>query len=362
MANPTGFLQYPRVEVEHRPIDERIQRLARDRPAAWSTACSTSRPPAAWTAASPSATPSAARCRTAFPSSTTWSTATAGARRPRTCTRPTTSPRSPAGSAPPRARPPARWRSTTSRSTSSTSSTRSPSGPSPRAGSQPLAAQGQDRQAGGRRRLRAGRAGRRAAVGPRRARRRRVREETTASAACLRYGIPDFKLEKHVLDRRLEQMVAEGVKFEPNVNVGVDISAAELRKRFDADRALHGGRPAAGAARAGRRSAGRPLRHGLSRRSRTAAWPAIRRSLQRRAEPASLHAQRQARDRHRRRRHGQRLRGHGHPPGGPSRSRNWKSCPSRPKATTPETPGPSGRRSCGRLRRRRKAASAAGAR
>ena len=42
----------------------------------------------------------------------------------------------------------------------------------------------------------------------------------------LRYGIPDFKLEKHYIDRRLEQMVAEGVKFEPGVNVGVDISGA----------------------------------------------------------------------------------------------------------------------------------------
>ena len=59
-------------------------------------------------------------------------------------------------------------------------------------------------------------------------------EKDDRLGGLLRYGIPDFKLEKHVIDRRLEQMVAEGVKFEPNVNVGVDITAAALRKRFDA--------------------------------------------------------------------------------------------------------------------------------
>ena len=41
-------------------------------------------------------------------------------------------------------------------------------------------------------------------------------------------------MEKHLLDRRLEQMVSEGLKCEPNVTVGVDLSAAELKKRFDA--------------------------------------------------------------------------------------------------------------------------------
>jgi glutamate synthase (NADPH/NADH) small chain len=59
-------------------------------------------------------------------------------------------------------------------------------------------------------------------------------EKADRLGGLLRYGIPDFKLEKHILDRRLEQMAAEGVKFEPNVNVGVDITAAELRDRYDA--------------------------------------------------------------------------------------------------------------------------------
>jgi glutamate synthase (NADPH/NADH) small chain len=59
-------------------------------------------------------------------------------------------------------------------------------------------------------------------------------EKNDRLGGLLRYGIPDFKLEKRILDRRLEQMAAEGVKFEPNVQVGVDLSAAELRERFDA--------------------------------------------------------------------------------------------------------------------------------
>lgn len=61
-----------------------------------------------------------------------------------------------------------------------------------------------------------------------------VFEKSDRLGGLLRYGIPDFKLEKHVIDRRLEQMFAEGVKFEPNVNVGVDITAEQLRSRFQA--------------------------------------------------------------------------------------------------------------------------------
>jgi glutamate synthase (NADPH) small chain len=59
-------------------------------------------------------------------------------------------------------------------------------------------------------------------------------EKDDRLGGLLRYGIPDFKMEKHVLDRRLEQMVAEGLRCEPNVNVGEDLRGAELRRRFDA--------------------------------------------------------------------------------------------------------------------------------
>jgi len=50
----------------------------------------------------------------------------------------------------------------------------------------------------------------------------------------LRYGIPDFKMEKHLIDARMLQMQAEGVTFKVGVNVGVDVTAAQLRKDFDA--------------------------------------------------------------------------------------------------------------------------------
>ena len=50
----------------------------------------------------------------------------------------------------------------------------------------------------------------------------------------LRYGIPDFKLEKTIVDRRLDQLSAEGVEFRPNVNVGVDLHGEQLVKDFDA--------------------------------------------------------------------------------------------------------------------------------
>ena len=59
-------------------------------------------------------------------------------------------------------------------------------------------------------------------------------EKADRIGGLLRYGIPDFKLEKHTIDRRLSQMAAEGVEFRPNVHVGVDIKAAELLAEYDA--------------------------------------------------------------------------------------------------------------------------------
>ncbi len=61
----------------------------------------------------------------------------------------------------------------------------------------------------------------------------------------MRYGIPEFKMEKRVLDRRLKQMAEEGVVFRPNSHVGVNVPVAELRRQHDAV-VLTGG---AGAAR-----------------------------------------------------------------------------------------------------------------
>jgi glutamate synthase (NADPH/NADH) small chain len=61
-----------------------------------------------------------------------------------------------------------------------------------------------------------------------------VFEKDDRLGGLLRYGIPDFKMQKQVIDRRLEQMVAEGTKFEPGVHVGVDVSGRYLCKIFDA--------------------------------------------------------------------------------------------------------------------------------
>ena len=61
-----------------------------------------------------------------------------------------------------------------------------------------------------------------------------VFEKNDAIGGLLRYGIPDFKLSKSVIDRRLLLFVEEGMIFKPNVNVGVDITKEELLKEFDA--------------------------------------------------------------------------------------------------------------------------------
>ena len=61
-----------------------------------------------------------------------------------------------------------------------------------------------------------------------------VFEKSDRIGGLLRYGIPEFKMEKRFLDRRLDIMEAEGVLFRTGVNVGVDVSAAELRDRNDA--------------------------------------------------------------------------------------------------------------------------------
>ncbi len=59
-------------------------------------------------------------------------------------------------------------------------------------------------------------------------------EKADRIGGLLRYGIPDFKMEKNVLDRRLEQMAAEGVIFKTNAHVGGNVPAADLCKEFDA--------------------------------------------------------------------------------------------------------------------------------
>ena len=61
-----------------------------------------------------------------------------------------------------------------------------------------------------------------------------VFERDDRIGGLMRYGIPDFKFEKQFIDRRLEQLFAEGVNFEPGVCVGEDVSAGDLLEDFDA--------------------------------------------------------------------------------------------------------------------------------
>jgi glutamate synthase (NADPH) small chain len=61
-----------------------------------------------------------------------------------------------------------------------------------------------------------------------------VFEKSGRIGGLLRYGIPEFKMEKRVLDRRLDLLRAEGIVFRTGVTVGVDVTACELRRDFDA--------------------------------------------------------------------------------------------------------------------------------
>ena len=61
-----------------------------------------------------------------------------------------------------------------------------------------------------------------------------VFERDEAGGGLVRFGVPDFKIEKAVVERRLHQLESEGVEFRYGVDVGVDVSAEELRRRYDA--------------------------------------------------------------------------------------------------------------------------------
>jgi glutamate synthase (NADPH) small chain len=59
-------------------------------------------------------------------------------------------------------------------------------------------------------------------------------EKDNALGGLLRYGIPNFKLNKNIIDRRLNQLLEEGIEFKPNTEVGKDIAGTEIMKNFDA--------------------------------------------------------------------------------------------------------------------------------
>ena len=59
-------------------------------------------------------------------------------------------------------------------------------------------------------------------------------ERDEAGGGLVRFGVPDFKIEKWVVERRLDQLRAEGVEVRCGVDVGVDVTADQLRAEFDA--------------------------------------------------------------------------------------------------------------------------------
>ena len=148
-----------------------------------------------------------------------------------------------------------------------------------------------------------------------------VFERDDRPGGLLRYGIPDFKLDKWVIDRRIKLLEDDGITFRCNTEIGRDISGAELTAGFDA------------VVLAGGASVPRDL-HIPGRE-----LPGIHFAMDyltqhnRRVSELSLEDEeivggRPGRGGHRQRRHGLRLRGHGQPPAGGARSRSLPSCTS----------------------------------
>ena len=133
-----------------------------------------------------------------------------------------------------------------------------------------------------------------------------VYEKSARPGGLLTYGIPDFKMEKHIVDRRVKQMEAEGVVFHCNVHVGKTVTAKELEAKHDAV-LLAGGSEEPFDFFA--KSPGRNLdgihyaMTFLPQQNRRVAGEA-------QGSEAEITRQGQARHRHRRRRHGQRLHRH----------------------------------------------------
>ena len=199
----------------------------------------------------------------------------------------------------PPAKPPACWASTKTRSPSSKSNARSPTAASTKAGSCPSR-----RTPAPARRVAvvgSGPAGLAAAQQLNRAGHHvTVFERADRPGGLLMYGIPDFKLEKWRVWRRIQQIEAEGIEFRTSANVGVNVPVDELRAGYNAIAAVRRRHAAARSAHP------RPA----ATKASTSPWNSCRcktRSIRatRSRRPDSGH--RQTRHRHRRRRHRQRL-------------------------------------------------------
>ena len=134
-------------------------------------------------------------------------------------------------------------------------------------------------------------------------------EKFQKAGGLLRYGIPDFKMEKHLIDRRVKQMEAEGVTFHYGQHVGENLPIEVLMRRARGRRAHGRRREGPRSAGAGPRTRRRPFRDGFSA---AAEPPRVGRAArQRAADPR----RRKACRRHRRRRYGFRLHRHVGAPG-----------------------------------------------
>ena len=155
-----------------------------------------------------------------------------------------------------------------------------------------------------------------------------VYERADQPGGLLRYGIPEFKMEKSVLDRRIGQMKSEGTRFRTGVDVGRDLTGADLRKRFDAVVVAIGATVPRDLPVPGRELDG-------VMQAMDFLPPANRVALGQSVDGPG-HRRRQGRHRHRRRRHRRRLHRHGAPPGRRARSPASRSCRS-PRPSAPRT-------------------------
>ena len=229
--------------------------------------------------------------------------------------------------------------STATRSRSRPSSRRSPTGPGTRAGSRR-----------GRRRVRTGPVrGGRSGPGPaglaaadqlnRSGHAVTVFERAGRIGGLLMYGIPNMKLDKDVVDRRVGLMEAEGVTFRTGVTVGADVAADELLAEFDAVVLATGATVARDLPVAGPRAGRDPPRDELPARQHA---PAAGRRRRRRAADQRRGPRRR---RHRRRRHRDRLRRDGDPAGREAACASSSCSRGRRCSARPTTRGPSGPRS-----------------
>ena len=97
-----------------------------------------------------------------------------------------------------------------------------------------------------------------------------VFERDEAAGGLVRFGVPEFKIEKALVERRVDQLVAEGVEFRFGVDVGGDVDVAELRSDYDAVVLATGARVPRDLPVPGRELGGRALRDGVPRRARSA--------------------------------------------------------------------------------------------